>query len=1026
MQLAGDGGGRMPLGEYAAALEDSSTAAALAPGLAGYRLREATLRFQQGGVATARRTTQASGRWVRAHGARPTLATCHPLPVSVSPLSRSLPLRANMSNRDDESISFLSDSGSRGDEPSQLPQLGQASSAALQPDASLWDEVDTEELERIARAVASNAIPPAETAEVGPARLLAAPLPDWDSVDPLGLGHLDPRTLTLGTGEAPATAGGKGSRPGRVSISEGGSGRRSSLFRRAGEDAGRADAGAALRSRVLPSSEAFSPTAYLGVVHRETQLNDLVSGLQSLRAQLSEHTGQLKSLVKENFDRFISSKDTIDDIHLKLRKAETAGDTADGTSTGEVAEAVQAVRVDARHAFGGLLDRQAKAERVKVVLGALQQYEAMVQLPAKVRKHVEAGDQEQAREGRRGSMSNEERGEGCRGSPPCWPERQCVRRWRCGLRRVSALADYRKAKALLHGASGGAGGRARRGEGRRAASRALSAPRVPNVSRSLAGGAPRIGGGGAGAPGSAAMEGSSLWPRLMADIEKAMAALTYALEAELRSPACGVAEAAAAMRRLLELQAGGVQAAASIDPVRRVPGNFGLLTYFVAQEQHMVDALKALRQDGAVREPRRKSSQEASPGGPASLGPAATAGAVAGAAAGQAAALLQGEGDSSALACVTSATATLLSWLPAFWALVEQQLPQLAAAGLPQAGPVDATLPAAEQVVARVLSEYRSTVAHALEGDAGAGPAPLLDAAADIADAALALEEEGCPAQAVAALQQLAQQACTQSMASLQQCALQEARRLSSPAGWRALAPATDAGGGGASAAASAADGSAAELAQSVVDQLSAVAGLVLQQAVRLVAAVRLRFRPPLHDLLVGLFHAASAEMDGAAAAAMQALQTEATVGAARAQLLPRLGWRWGGALAAHGLAAAQAAADVELEVAEGRLITSYVALIQAELDRAVEELLALSGPLLPPAAVVSGAAHVALLLTAAKGEMAGSLPQETVQEVAQELAAGVLEGLENVGRRDVLPWLPPFRAALGVRAGAGGERGAG
>ena len=29
-------------------------------------------------------------------------------------------------------------------------------------------------------------------------------------------------------------------------------------------------------------------------------------GLAALRSQLSEHTGQLKALVKENFDRFIS------------------------------------------------------------------------------------------------------------------------------------------------------------------------------------------------------------------------------------------------------------------------------------------------------------------------------------------------------------------------------------------------------------------------------------------------------------------------------------------------------------------------------------------------------------------------------------------------------------------------------------------------------------------------------------------------------------------------------------------------
>lgn len=100
--------------------------------------------------------------------------------------------------------------------------------------------------------------------------------------------------------------------------------------------------------------------------------------------------------VKDNFDRFISSKDTIDDIHRKLQKAEAEAGDANGTSTLEVVRTVREVQADVQHAFGGLLDRQAKAERIRVVLGAIQHYEAMVQLPAKVRAHAEAGNHEQA------------------------------------------------------------------------------------------------------------------------------------------------------------------------------------------------------------------------------------------------------------------------------------------------------------------------------------------------------------------------------------------------------------------------------------------------------------------------------------------------------------------------------------------------------------------------------------------------------------------------------------------------------
>lgn len=48
--------------------------------------------------------------------------------------------------------------------------------------------------------------------------------------------------------------------------------------------------------------------------------------------------------VKDNFDRFISCKNTIDDIHLRLRSNESGGN-----STTQVAEAMQEVRPTTFH-----------------------------------------------------------------------------------------------------------------------------------------------------------------------------------------------------------------------------------------------------------------------------------------------------------------------------------------------------------------------------------------------------------------------------------------------------------------------------------------------------------------------------------------------------------------------------------------------------------------------------------------------------------------------------------------------------
>lgn len=64
-----------------------------------------------------------------------------------------------------------------------------------------------------------------------------------------------------------------------------------------------------------------------------------------MKAELSERTGQLKALVKDNFDRFISCKNTIDDIHARLLKAEkTRGGDAQGVSSSDMVLAVGEVQ----------------------------------------------------------------------------------------------------------------------------------------------------------------------------------------------------------------------------------------------------------------------------------------------------------------------------------------------------------------------------------------------------------------------------------------------------------------------------------------------------------------------------------------------------------------------------------------------------------------------------------------------------------------------------------------------------------
>jgi hypothetical protein len=116
--------------------------------------------------------------------------------------------------------------------------------------------------------------------------------------------------------------------------------------------------------QLLPTAEGFDPEAYLGVFHASTTEEELAEGRVALERDLGERAGQLKTLVKQNFDRFIGAGTAIDDIYGKLQRIESAGA---GVSSAVLFSAVTEVQGAAKRAFGPLLDRHAKAERIKSV-----------------------------------------------------------------------------------------------------------------------------------------------------------------------------------------------------------------------------------------------------------------------------------------------------------------------------------------------------------------------------------------------------------------------------------------------------------------------------------------------------------------------------------------------------------------------------------------------------------------------------------------------------------------------------------
>lgn len=96
--------------------------------------------------------------------------------------------------------------------------------------------------------------------------------------------------------------------------------------------------------------------------------------------------------MKQNFDRFISCKTTIDDIYVKLQRIESAGT---GISSAVLFNAVTDVQGAAKRAFGPLLERHSKAERIKSVQALLRRFQSLFSMPSRVRGLAAARDYEQ-------------------------------------------------------------------------------------------------------------------------------------------------------------------------------------------------------------------------------------------------------------------------------------------------------------------------------------------------------------------------------------------------------------------------------------------------------------------------------------------------------------------------------------------------------------------------------------------------------------------------------------------------------
>ncbi|GJP68211.1 hypothetical protein CLOP_g24943 [Closterium sp. NIES-67] len=147
-----------------------------------------------------------------------------------------------------------------------------------------------------------------------------------------------------------------------------------------------------MAEKVIVFGPKFSSPFYLGRVHDDTSIEELRAGMATLGADMENQQQQLKTLVKENFDSFVSCKSTIEDIQKKVREMESRSDSG----TEEILVATRNVHEMAQAAFGPLLERQKQVDRIRSVQGLLLRFRTLFNLPAVMRAFVQHGEYDRA------------------------------------------------------------------------------------------------------------------------------------------------------------------------------------------------------------------------------------------------------------------------------------------------------------------------------------------------------------------------------------------------------------------------------------------------------------------------------------------------------------------------------------------------------------------------------------------------------------------------------------------------------
>lgn len=139
------------------------------------------------------------------------------------------------------------------------------------------------------------------------------------------------------------------------------------------------------------NSQSFNARHYIRDVHRKATQNDLRRGQDYLNAAIESKSGSLKILVEDNFDRFVGSKRVIDSVYAQIANDFTKKDQADSRME-KVKETLNIASGKAAQVFEPVIENRRKSDRLRSIIGILEQYQAHFDLPSTLLRCIERND----------------------------------------------------------------------------------------------------------------------------------------------------------------------------------------------------------------------------------------------------------------------------------------------------------------------------------------------------------------------------------------------------------------------------------------------------------------------------------------------------------------------------------------------------------------------------------------------------------------------------------------------------------